>query len=84
MSIKSWQNQRGSLFLKEERCKGCGFCIDLCPKKVLRQSEVMNAKGYHPPELYDVEGCIMCDICTEICPDFAIYRYRSKERVKYA
>lgn len=76
MSMKSWQNQRGSLFLKEERCKGCSFCIDLCPKKVLRQSKDMNAKGYHPPELYDVEGCIMCDICTDICPDFAIYRIR--------
>jgi len=77
--MKRWENKRGMLFLREERCKGCGFCIDFCPKKVLRQSEETNSKGYHLPELYDVEGCIVCDVCTEICPDLAIYRERRKK-----
>ena len=76
MDKRVWENSKGHLYVIGERCKGCGFCINLCPKSVLRQDEGMNRKGYHPPELFNPEGCIMCDICTEICPDFAIYRVR--------
>ena len=76
--VSVWENSKGRLFVIDDRCKECGFCIEFCPKNVLKQSEKINKKGYHLPVLYDPEGCIMCDICTNICPDFAIYREKKR------
>ena len=59
-----------------DRCKGCGLCIDACPKHVLELDEtVVNALGYHPAQLTDAAGCTSCAICARICPDtvFTIY-----------
>lgn len=64
---------RGIIYLKPERCKGCGFCIAFCPPQVLAFSEDFNAQGYHPPRLADPERCTGCDLCGLYCPDFAIY-----------
>lgn len=64
---------RGTVYLKAERCKGCGFCIAFCPPQVLKFSDDFNAQGYHPPYLADPERCTGCDLCGLYCPDFAIY-----------
>lgn len=30
-----------------ERCKGCGLCVSVCPKKIVKlQTEKRNEKGY--------------------------------------
>ena len=42
---------RGAVRVNRERCKGCGICIEFCPKQVLERSATFNAKGYHPPEV---------------------------------
>lgn len=68
---------RVSLIL--ERCKGCGFCIEFCPKKVLRFSKEYNEKGYHTPEIANPEACIGCNMCGYYCPDFAIWGEKIKE-----
>lgn len=39
--------------IDEERCKGCGLCINACPKKVLSFSKKFNSKGYHPAQQHD-------------------------------
>ena len=54
-------------------CKGCGYCIDLCPKQVLARSEEMTNKGSFPPCVKEIERCTGCRICENVCPDFAIY-----------
>ena len=54
-------------------CKGCGFCIEFCPKKVLERSDQLNKKGAYPPRVVDESKCAMCNFCTAICPEFAIY-----------
>ena len=54
------------------RCKGCGFCVEFCPKQVLRQSTEINSKGYHIACVGDKGECTGCSICDMICPDFAI------------
>jgi 2-oxoglutarate ferredoxin oxidoreductase subunit delta len=67
------QVPHGIVHIIKERCKGCGFCVEFCPQKVLVMSEQTNAKGYHPPELTDDAHCIDCGLCALLCPDFAIY-----------
>jgi 2-oxoglutarate ferredoxin oxidoreductase subunit delta len=56
-----------------DRCKGCGFCVEYCPKEVLVLSEEFNKKGYHPPKVVKEGECVNCNLCEMICPDFAIY-----------
>ncbi|MHA1145012.1 MAG: 4Fe-4S dicluster domain-containing protein [Candidatus Helarchaeota archaeon] len=58
--------------INEECCKGCGLCIEVCPKNVLDFSGRFNKKGYDVVEVKDPEACINCKRCELICPDFAI------------
>jgi 2-oxoglutarate ferredoxin oxidoreductase subunit delta len=67
------QVPHGIVHIIEERCKGCGFCVEFCPQGVLVMSKETNAKGYHPPELTDDAQCVDCELCALLCPDFAIY-----------
>ncbi len=64
---------RGVVHILEERCKGCGYCIDYCPRGVLEASDRFNQKGYHPPVAVHPDLCVNCHYCEAICPDFAIY-----------
>jgi len=61
------------LYLKAELCKGCSFCVEFCPKRVLFVSSAFNAKGYHPPGVYADGKCSNCKLCELLCPEFAIY-----------
>ncbi len=73
------QIPHGIIHIIEERCKGCGFCVEFCPRTVLVMSKQTNAKGYHPPEVVDAEACSNCGLCTLLCPDFAIYVENSEK-----
>jgi 2-oxoglutarate ferredoxin oxidoreductase subunit delta len=64
---------KGDVIIIEDRCKGCGFCVEYCPKEVLVMSEGFNRKGYHPPEVVKSGECVNCNLCEMICPDFAIF-----------
>ena len=63
----------GVVHIIDDRCKGCGFCIEFCPQGVLSLSDRTNAKGYHPPEIIPETICVNCGLCALLCPDFAIY-----------
>jgi 2-oxoglutarate ferredoxin oxidoreductase subunit delta len=67
------QVPQGIVHIIDERCKGCGFCVEFCPRQVLAMSQQSNAKGYHPPVLIDDSECVNCGLCALLCPDFAIY-----------
>jgi 2-oxoglutarate ferredoxin oxidoreductase subunit delta len=69
----------GEIHIIKERCKGCGFCIEYCPRDVLDVSEEFNEKGYHPPKIVKPEMCTFCGLCELICPDFAIFVTESEE-----
>ena len=64
---------QGIVHVIEERCKGCGYCIEYCPKEILVFATHFNKKGNHPPHVRHPEGCVNCHYCEIICPEFAIY-----------
>lgn len=61
---------------REERCKGCGLCIEACPKKILLFADRLNAKGYRPATCKDESQCTACAMCGRTCPDLAIEVYK--------
>ena len=61
------------LTFKTDNCKGCGLCVDVCPKKVLElASDKINKRGHHPVEAARPDDCIGCGSCAIMCPDFII------------
>lgn len=65
-NIKTYQNEKTKITVKENWCKACGICITYCPKNVL----VENDKGR--PIAKNIDDCIQCMLCELRCPDFAI------------
>lgn len=60
------------LTIAQETCKGCGLCINVCPKQLLALSSEINSRGYHPIAMTDAEKCIGCAFCARMCPDAVI------------
>ncbi len=61
----------------EERCKGCGLCVSVCPQKIIAlQKDKLNSKGFHPAGILEMERCTGCTLCATICPDVVITVYR--------
>ncbi|MBP5166709.1 MAG: 4Fe-4S binding protein [Oscillospiraceae bacterium] len=57
----------------DKYCKGCGLCVDACPKHIIiLDKSRMNSKGYHPAGLIDGAECSGCASCASMCPDAAI------------
>ena len=75
LNLQKVKVPRGQVYVIPERCKGCRICIEFCPQEVLQESQEINAKGYHYPEMVSgkEEACVHCDFCTLICPEFAIF-----------
>lgn len=59
--------------IDETVCKGCGMCVNACPKKLLvLAKDRINSKGYHPASMTDQAQCTGCTSCALMCPDCAI------------
>lgn len=66
------RRQCGEVSILEDRCKGCAYCVEFCPRGVLAVSDRFNIKGYHPPDVVAPQACTACHLCELLCPDFAI------------
>ena len=78
-TAKPRKKARGTVSINQDRCKGCGYCVEFCPLGVLAMSSKFNAKGYHYPEVVAAEKCAACDLCGMYCPDFAIHASRGPD-----
>lgn len=62
-----------SVTFRTELCKGCGLCVNACPKGILAiDTAKINAKGYSPAVVTDPDKCIGCAFCATMCPDCII------------
>lgn len=68
---------KGFITIDRERCKGCTFCIEFCPKKVIVLSDRLNAKGYFTAEYPENDQCTGCATCAVMCPEVAIEVFKS-------
>lgn len=76
------QVAQGMVFILEDRCKGCGYCIEFCPRQALELSTKFNQKGYHPPVVIKPEYCVNCHYCEIICPEFAIFSVEAPQQTR--
>ena len=60
------------LVIEAGRCKSCGRCVELCPKKTLAIGKEINEQGYNYVTQIHPENCVRCNTCGLVCPDIAI------------
>lgn len=77
MDVIGGKNMRkGIVKINHSICKGCGLCVDVCPKDVLViDMSTINVKGYSPSKAERAEDCIACGNCAITCPDSVISVY---------
>lgn len=71
---QTWEKESAKMIFNNHLalCKGCGLCIAICPKKCLKYHQ-KNQGIYGQPAIdIDIDKCIQCRQCENICPDVAI------------
>jgi 2-oxoglutarate ferredoxin oxidoreductase subunit delta len=81
VELETTKVPKGSINRIKAYCKGCTYCVEFCPKKVLEMTADYNRKGYHFPIVKNPDACTGCNLCGSLCPDFAIY-FKSDKKAK--
>jgi 2-oxoglutarate ferredoxin oxidoreductase subunit delta len=63
----------GKVLINKDRCKGCAFCVEFCPRGALEMSDELSPKGYTLAVVADESKCLACGLCDVLCPEFAIH-----------
>lgn len=78
--FKTWEGEITKAGKKEpvvlgqwyEACKGCGICVEVCPKNVWELVPAKDKWNGETVEVTDPNKCIKCMLCEIHCPDFAL------------
>jgi pyruvate/2-oxoacid:ferredoxin oxidoreductase alpha subunit/ferredoxin len=62
-------SERPKPFVFPEFCKGCGRCIEACPKHCISLSDEVNPATGLIPIVLDLEACNGCGLCITACPE---------------
>ncbi|MCK5295822.1 MAG: 4Fe-4S dicluster domain-containing protein [Alphaproteobacteria bacterium] len=66
--------------IENSECKGCGVCVDACPKGCLTIGKEINEQGYAYVK-FDSENCTACGMCFYVCPEpGAITVYKAEKK----
>ena len=63
---KSDVDEKITIYINRDWCKGCGICVAFCPEGVLGLDENEKAVALNP------ENCVFCGMCELRCPDMAV------------
>lgn len=59
--------------VNQEKCKGCGICVNSCPVDILRMNQ--EGKAY----IAYTDDCMTCYLCERVCPVDAINVFPFRE-----
>ena len=85
------KTENGGVRVNEEKCVGCGVCVDACPKKIIELKKASKKvdvlcssrdKGGDVMKVCKV-GCIGCKKCEKACPVDAIKVTGNLARIDY-
>lgn len=72
--------RKGRIEIDRELCKGCEFCIEFCPRKIIKFGEELNLTGFCFAVCDDPENkCNACKICAIVCPEAAIEVFKETD-----
>ncbi|HBY63408.1 MAG TPA: 4Fe-4S ferredoxin [Solibacterales bacterium] len=78
------KQDKGTVTINPEECKGCALCVDVCTQKGLHLAGYLNHNGYHPA-VYQGHGCNGCGLCFYVCPEpgaIVVYKRAANPRPK--
>lgn len=56
---------RKMIVVDEEKCDGCGSCVEVCPNEVLEVQDGISV-------VVNPDDCVECESCVAECPNEAI------------
>lgn len=54
--------------VEADLCKGCGLCVETCPRGCLEMGTAINRLGYQHARFIQ-HGCTACGLCFYVCPE---------------
>jgi NAD-dependent dihydropyrimidine dehydrogenase PreA subunit len=65
-------SSRYEINIDSEGCKGCGYCLLVCPKGVYERGVSLNGIGYRAYIAKNPQDCVGCLKCYFACPHFCL------------
>ncbi len=76
--LETKSSTAAKISINKDRCKGCSYCVEFCPRKALKMSQEINPKGYVLAAVDDPTKCSNCGLCEIICPEYAVRSLKPK------